>query len=122
MKILIVDDSELIRERLISLLKGTKEFEIVGQSKNAEEAIDFVNQNEIDIVILDIRLPDKNGLQVLEMIKKTKPETKVIMLTNYPFPQYMKKSEELGADFFIHKVSEFNRVSQIFKNLKEEIV
>ncbi|NOZ45326.1 MAG: response regulator, partial [Chlorobi bacterium] len=58
-----------------------------------------------------------SGLKVLEKIKRQKPSVKVIILTNYPFPQYMQRSEELGADYFLHKITDFSNVAGIIQKI-----
>ena len=70
-----------------------------------------------DAVILDIRLPRKSGIEVLRDIKKDKPSPVVIILTNYPYPQYQKECTEAGADYFLNKSTEFNKIADVLKNL-----
>lgn len=118
MKLLIVDDSVLIRERVVSLIEESNDIEIVEQAKNCKEAIHYITNNSYDIVILDISLPDGSGLFVLKKIKQYKPETRVIMLTNYPFLQYKTKCKELGAEYFLHKLNDFNRIPDVIRSLR----
>lgn len=74
-----------------------------------------------DVVILDIRMPGRNGLDVLRDIKEGSPESKVIILTNYPYPQYRRRCMEEGADFFFDKSSEFEKVTEVLeKYLSDE--
>ena len=113
MKILIVDDSVLIRERIISLLFDLDEIEIIYDVSTAKEAIEYVKNNSVELVILDISLPDENGIYVLEKIKKMNPNIKVIMLTNHPYVQYLIKCKKLGAEYFLHKLTDFNKLPEI---------
>ena len=117
MKVLIVDDSEIIRKHLIQMLSDLKEIEIVGEAKDVSGAINSFRKHRPDAVILDIRLPGGSGINVLEKIKNDSSNPIVIMLTNYPYPQYRKKCEELGADFFFDKATEFEKVIDVFKKL-----
>lgn len=103
MKILIVDDSTLIRERLSSVISAIPGVDAVYHAENADEAIQKLNAVTPDVAILDIRMPKGNGFSVLKHIKQEKPRTLVIMLTNYPYEQYKKKAFELGADYFFDK-------------------
>ena len=89
MRVFIADDSEILRSRLIEMLSEFKEIDIVGQTGYAQEAIESIKELIPDVVILDIRLPDGNGINVLEMIKKRNISTKVIIFTNYPYFQYV---------------------------------
>jgi DNA-binding NarL/FixJ family response regulator len=98
-RVFIVDDSKQVRERLISLLSDYPEIRIVGQSGNGKEAMNALDAQKPDTVILDIRLPGRNGIQLLGEIKAAHPEITVIMLTNYDFEQYRKQCMQLGADY-----------------------
>jgi len=116
-KVFVADDSAPIRKRLITLLSGTDNVEIVGQARDVAETINFVRELKPDVVILDIRLPDGSGIDVLETIRQEKPVPKVIMLTNYPFVQYRRKCLEAGASFFFDKSTEFYKIPQAIEQL-----
>ena len=87
MKVLIIDDSELIRQRLIDMIQEIDQAEIVGLAGNAEEAYPYCNESCPDVIILDIHLPGENGIKILEKIKKKNNEVIIIILTNFPYPQ-----------------------------------
>jgi DNA-binding NarL/FixJ family response regulator len=106
MKILIVDDSAVVRERLVGMLSEIEGVEIAGEAENPQEAIEAIRRLKPDAVVLDIQMPGGNGIDVLEQIKKDSPAPMVIMLTNFPYPQYRKKCMEIGADFFFDKSTE----------------
>ena len=112
-RVLIIDDSEQVRERLISLLFDYPEIRVVGQSGNGTEAMIALDDQKPDTVILDIRLPGKNGIQLLREIKTAHPEITVIMLTNYDFEPYRKQCKQLGADYFFNKTLEFEKVVNV---------
>lgn len=117
MKVFIADDSEVICERLKEMLSELSEIEIVGQAKDGIQATNLIEKLNPDVVILDIRMPGGNGIDVLENIKKDNPALIVIMLTNYPYPQYRKKCMKAGADYFFDKATEFERVTEVLKEL-----
>jgi len=117
MRVLIADDSEILRSRLIEMLSEFKEIEIVGQTGYVQEAIKLIKELIPDVVILDIRLPDGNGIDVLEMIKKRNISTKVIIFTNYPYFQYRKRCLDAGAEFFFYKAAEFENLIEALKKL-----
>lgn len=110
MKVFIVDDSRIVRDGLKKMIEGVHEVEIAGTAENAQDAIRSITELEPDVVILDIRLPGPSGIEVLRDIREQKLPVKVIVLTNYPYPQYRKKCEELGAEYFFDKVTEIDRV------------
>ena len=120
MKVFIVDDSALVRERLIALISEYPEIEITGQAENAQEAINSIRKLKPDVVILDIRMPGGNGIEVLRNIKKYNSAPTVIILTNYPYPQYRKKCMEAGADYFFDKSTEFHKIIEVIKKLIQE--
>ncbi|MCS7231203.1 MAG: response regulator [Elusimicrobiota bacterium] len=80
-KILIVEDEELLLDAFISALKR-RNYEVIGIS-NGKEAVDYIKDNKVDLIILDIKLPDMSGLQVLESIRKILPSVPIIMCTAY---------------------------------------
>ena len=110
MKVFIADDSQILRERLKTMLSDFPEVEISGQAQDTPEAIRSIKELKPDVVILDIRMPGGSGIEVLQSIKKDRPEIKVIVFTNYPYPQYRKKCMDLGADFFFAKATESDQI------------
>ncbi len=119
-RVFVADDSAPIRKRLITLLSGMGNVEVVGQARDAAETIASVRELKPDIVILDIRMPDGNGIKVLENVCKGSPAPKVIMLTNYPYVQYRKKCMEAGASFFFDKSAEFHKIPRAVEQLSAE--
>ena len=117
MKVFIADDSAVVRERLKEMLSEIPEVKIIGQAEDGLQATNLITKLNPDVVILDIRMPRGNGIDVLQNIKKDNPALIVIMLTNYPYPQYQKKCMDLGADFFFDKSSEFEKVTEVLKKL-----
>lgn len=122
MKVLIADDSTLVRERLVALISELETVELVGQAGNAREALRVIQRLRPDVVILDIRMPGGSGIQVLEAIKTSTAAPVVIMLTAFPYPQYRKKCLELGADYFLDKTTEFDHVAKVLRQLHGKTV
>jgi len=117
MKVLVADDSELFRKHLVSDISTIHGVEIVGQAENGIVASELIGTLKPDVVILDIRMPGGNGIDVLQSIEKHSGIPVVIMLTNYPYPQYRKKCIESGADFFFDKSAEFEKVFETLQHL-----
>lgn len=120
MKIFIADDSAVVRERLKIMFSELPGIEIVGEARNVSEALNSIKKLHPDVVILDIKMPGGNGISVLENIKKIELAPVVIMLTNYPYPQYRKKCMDLGADFFFDKSTEFEKVMEVLEQLIQD--
>lgn len=116
-KVFIADDSDIFRERFISLLLEIPEVKIAGQARDVSEATRFIREQKPDMAILDIRMPGGSGIVVLKSIKKYNPSVMVIMLTNYPYPQYRKKCMKEGTDYFFEKSKDFEKVTEVIKEL-----
>ena len=99
------------------MLSDFSEVEIAGQAHDTPEAIKSIKELKPDVVILDIRMPGGSGIEVLQSIKKDRPNLKVVVFTNYPYPQYRKKCMNLGADFFFTKATEYEEVSKVIEQL-----
>lgn len=120
MRILIADDSPLLRERLMVLLSEVKQIEVIGEAQDVPEALDRIVTLKPDTVILDIRMPGGNGIDVLRNIKRNCPNIAVIMFTNYPYRQYRETCRRAGADFFLDKSTEFEKLGAVLGNLLEQ--
>ena len=88
---------------------------MVRQAENVPEAVTAIRELKPDVVILDIRMPGGCGIDVLNTIDKSGRTPVVIMLTNYPYPQYRKKCFAAGADYFFDKSSEFEKVIDVLQ-------
>ncbi len=121
MKVLIVDDSSLLRERLVSMISELPGVTTIGQAQDSSQALSSVQKLNPDVVILDIRLSEGNGIEILQRIKKKNAAPVTIMFTNYTYPQYRKKCEETGADFFFDKSTEFNKITDVLKRISQEL-
>lgn len=116
-KIFISDDSPVVRVRLTNMLSDVKGIDLIGEAANVQDSIDEILRLRPDVVILDIRMPGGSGIDVLKRIKSDDYAPVVIVLTNYPFPQYRKICTDNGADYFFDKSNEFHRVLEVLKNL-----
>jgi DNA-binding NarL/FixJ family response regulator len=120
MRVLIVDDSEAVRERIKMLISELTMVEMIGEAENARQAIEHIRQQAPDVVILDIRMPGGNGIDVLREIDKKDRLPVIIMLTNYPYPQYRRKCMDAGADFFFDKSREFEKVVEVLSGCMQQ--
>jgi DNA-binding NarL/FixJ family response regulator len=120
MKVLIVDDSALIRVRLAELLTELDGIEIVAQSDNAYDAAKLIRQLEPDVAILDLRMPKRSGMDLIGDVKSGPQPPKIIMLTNFPTPENREKCLSSGADYFFDKSSEIEGVMAVLKDLLHE--
>lgn len=120
MKILVVDDSQIVRDRLVSLIDSIEGVDIVAQAEDGPSAITTYGDLKPNVIILDIRMRETNGIELLKKFKSKRSDPKVIMLTNFPYPQYRRKCFEEGADYFLDKSTEFDEVAKIINRLAKE--
>ena len=116
LKILIADDSEQVRKSLSRLLSILRGIEIIGEAVDGRQAIDKTRKLKPDILILDMKMPNGSGLDVLHEIAPDKEKLRVIMLTNYANEQFRNESLKAGADYFFDKSTEFEKVFDVIKN------
>ncbi len=107
-RIIIVDDHEIVRLGLKSLLDQYPQYEVVSEAKNAKESIAQVETYQPDIVLMDIRLPGKSGIDACEEIKQRFPEVKVIMLTSYAEDEMLFSAIKAGASGYVLKQIDSN--------------
>ena len=115
--ILIVDDSPLIVRRLIDMLSELPNLEWIKNAGNYADGIELVQRHNPGILLLDINLPDKSGIELLRICKENNPGTKVIMITNQANEQYRKLCLKLGADYFIDKSKEFEQIADTIADI-----
>jgi len=119
MRVLIADDSTIVRERLSAMLSKISEAESISYAEDVPKAISSIHKLNPEVVILDIRMPGGSGIDVLREIKRNNQTPIVIVLTNYPYPQYRRKYVDAGANFFFNKSTEFDKVTEVLKQLKQ---
>lgn len=103
-RLLICDDHEVIRTGLASLLAGT-DIQIIGEAANGKDALRLAQKDKPDVILLDIRMPDGDGLSTLEKLRAKVPESKVVMLSTYDNPTYIARAVALGASDYVLKGS-----------------
>ena len=119
-RVFLVEDSTIIRERLLQLLGGLDGVEVVGDADNAVDATTRLMAARPDVVVLDIKLKDGSGIDVLKRVKQSLPSVTVIMLTNYATSEYRRKCLEAGAEYFLDKTNEFENLRGILHRLRHD--
>ena len=104
-KILVVDDHALIRKGIKQLLEDNHDVQVAGEAESGIQAINMMRKNHFDLVLLDIALPDKHGMDVLKQLKSEQPDIKIIVLSMYPEDQYGARTLKAGAMGYINKQS-----------------
>ncbi len=114
-KILICEDHNIIVDGLKSLLNDVSSYTVIGNVSDGANVIDVVTRLEPDIVILDLNLPNKNGLEILQELKQLFPKINVIILTMYNTLSIVEKAKKLKADGFLLKNSSLDELLKAFE-------
>lgn len=118
LKVFIVDDSLIVRSRLVMMLAGVDGVEIIGQVGDAETAGAIIASSKPDVIILDFQLQSGTGLDVLRHVERIEPLPKIIMLTNYATEQLRSKASFHGVNYFFDKSTEFEKVLDAICSLR----
>jgi DNA-binding NarL/FixJ family response regulator len=122
MKIFVVEDSAAVRERLVEIVREVADVEVVGEAATYDEAVAGITGTRPDVAILDIRLADDagSGIDVLNAVRNGVPALKAIILSNYVTPQHVKASADAGAEYFLDKSVDFDRIPEILRQMRSD--
>ena len=104
-KVFIADDHAIVREGLKQILAETRDIVVAGEAENGLDAVKLFRKSECQVMLLDISMPDRSGIEVLKQIKKEKPELAVLMLSMHREDQYAIRSLKAGASGYLTKQS-----------------
>ena len=104
-KIFIADDHVLILEGLKKILREESDMTVVREARSAAEILERIGKAECDVLVLDMALPDKSGLEVLKEVKKRFPSLRVLILSMFPEEAYAVRALKAGADGYLTKES-----------------
>jgi two-component system, NarL family, invasion response regulator UvrY len=104
-KILIVDDHTIFRQGLKRIVEDTPDIVIVGEAETAQEALNLLRKEYCDVMVLDLTLPDKSGLDVLKELRQERPKLPVLVLTMHSEDQYAVRVLKAGASGYLNKGS-----------------
>jgi two-component system, NarL family, response regulator DevR len=102
-RILVVDDHEVVRQGLVSLLDRRESFQVVAEAGTVAEAIEMADRFRPDLVVMDVRLPDGSGIEACRDIRAEYPQTRVVMLTSYPDEEAVLSAIVAGASGYLLK-------------------
>ncbi|MEQ8906354.1 response regulator transcription factor [Ekhidna sp.] len=97
-KILIVDDHQIVLDGLKLVLSSREGFEVLGEASNGLEVLDFLEKHKVDVVVLDINMPEMDGIKCAKKIKSLYPKIKVIILTMYAQKSFVEEIIKIGID------------------------
>ena len=102
-RIIIADDHELARAGLHSMIEGARGLVLVGEASNGREAVDLCHRTRADLVLLDVRMPELDGMAATRAIKEVSPETRVLIITTHDHPDYLLAALKAGAAGYVLK-------------------
>ena len=111
-KVMLADDHVLIREGIRQLLEFDGAIEVIDEANDGNECLEKLNKVKPDILLLDINMPKKNGIEVLEEIKNNNMNVKVLILTVHNEVEYLLKAVDIGVDGYILKDTESNELKK----------
>ena len=118
-KIMIADDHNLLREGLKQLLEFDGSMKIIAEASDGIECLKILNNVNPDILLLDINMPLKNGIEVLEELKVSKPDLKILILTVHGEVEYLIKAIDIGADGYIMKGTSSSNLLNAIETVSE---
>jgi two-component system invasion response regulator UvrY len=104
-RVLIADDHAILRRGLRGIIEETEDIEVIGEAESSAEALKHLRTTACDVVLLDISMPDRNGMDTLDIIKKEHPKLAVLMLSTHPENQYAVRALRGGASGYLTKQS-----------------
>jgi len=116
-RIIIAEDHRLVREAMVSLINGVRDFDVIGTAGDGNELMFLLRNKQPNIILLDIRMPNMNGLEVIRRIVEEKPWIKVIALSMYTQPSYIKEMLRNGAHGFVSKYSMAEELQEAIRHV-----
>ncbi len=118
-KVIIADDHAVVRKGINQILDDVQDINITGEASNGNELISKIIREDYDVVILDISMPGRDGLDVLKEIKSIKPKLPVLIFTIYPEDQFALRILKAGASGYINKEEEPEIIIEAIRRLNE---
>jgi len=105
-RVAICDDHEIVRRGLKTIMDHAHDIIVAAEGSNGREALDIARQNQCDVMLLDINMPDQNGVDILRTIRQGQPDFPIVMLSVCPASQYAMNMLKIGANGYLEKACE----------------
>src|SRR5262245_5309487 len=120
-KVVIADDHAILRRGLRQIISETSDMTVVGEAGNSAEAVKLIRESPCDVLLLDISMPDRNGMDTLQVVKKERPKVAVLMLSMHPENQYAVRAIKAGAAGYLTKQSAPMQLVDAIRQVNQEI-
>ncbi|MEI8031140.1 MAG: response regulator transcription factor [Comamonadaceae bacterium] len=104
-RVLVADDHAILRRGLAEIINEAGDMEVVGQAENSAQTLKFTREHGVEVVLLDINMPDRNGIDTLKLLKAEKPRLAVLILSMHPEELYALRAIKAGASGYLNKQS-----------------
>jgi DNA-binding NarL/FixJ family response regulator len=118
MKVFLVDDHAILLDGIKSLLSKEESYKICGEAHSAEDALDFLKKNAVDLLITDFNLPNMDGLSLVRLVKKISPNTKILMLSMHDETHLVKEILKEGVSGYVLKNDSHRELLQAIETIK----
>lgn len=118
-RIVLADDHKILRAGLKNLIEQTEDLAVVAEANNGRELLEKLESANADLVILDISMPEVNGLKALEEIKKDRPQIPILLLTMHKEREYFRKAMRLGIDGYILKDDVYEKLISAIREIQQ---
>jgi DNA-binding NarL/FixJ family response regulator len=116
-RVLIVDDHQVMRKGIRALLENDPAWQVCGEAENGRQAVEKARELRPDLIILDLTMPEMNGLEAARQIRNSSPDAKIVIFSMHESPQVRKESRDAGANAFVSKSALGDELSSISKKL-----
>ena len=116
-RVLVVDDHAVVRKGLVQILSDTENIRVVGEASNAADGVRMLRQTPCDVLLMDVSMPGKNGIEALKVIKEEFPQVRVLILSMYPEDQFGVRALKAGASGYLTKDSAPERLIEAMERI-----
>ena len=120
LKVLLVEDSAVLVERLRELFGQIDGVDVVAAVDSEQDAIASIEEQPVDVIVLDLQLKRGTGFGVLRHVANSAQRPATVVLTNYDLPEYRRQAMALGAQYFLDKARDYDRLVEVLGELKAE--
>lgn len=117
LRVLLVEDSKVLTERLTEAIRQIPEVELIGTADTESAALAAVKRDSVDVIILDLHLKQGTGFGVMRALAASQPRPRIVVLTNYDLPEYKNAAIALGATHFLDKARDYGRLPEVLHEI-----